>query len=1571
MPYTDEEKRNILVNAGLDPSQYTYNENTGNAESIVQGQPAPQAPAQDGEDNLSAPRVSSQANQFTPLQTGWMHAKASIAPTLGGFGGALAGSKVPGPWPVKLAGGVAGGLFGSMGTGKLQEQVITPQFQQDLAASQQQNPKSSFLGDLIPSLLGMSPGKSIAEIPTLLSALRKSPQVARSGLSALEAAEQNVLMNVGMNAGVGAGVNIAEQNNSQNKEPFSYGQLAAHALIPALTLSEPNSLGKYAGFHGSSDIRAQLAERNLATDKQTEAARQQIAQQEDNAVVPSKTLPSQEPTPAELRRGTSLPDVELGDRQRKGQFVRSREPVDINTFEGEGGAIDKTEVQHELTAEKAKQDLIEQQKVKAELDRQEAEKLAQENKIRSDELRRIEEAKKPKVETELTPEEQVAATDYDKQYSEKPVTEETTPEQKLQLDLEQRRLAGVRGIKIEDKSVIHHETGVPQAGVNIQEARLARKSLELGGESTINHEAGGHGYPNDLLASSDPADQALAKKGLDIFKISADPKEELAKYFEAGLYERQKDKLFGNKATKFKNYMSDVKAHVKSKFGLASDKEVLQHLMSRYEGDAPFGTRFEVGNPRVEPKAAGAQQYSAPPTQTDNPDWHKQVDEMHNATAPRIMELSKEKSLTQRSIDTGLGVTKLEDVQKLERNRALAEEKFNKTMDEYKAGDKEKINELSPLAQKVQYFSEAIQAAKGEGGIGEHLKKTKEGYEPPASRMYSEKALGKEELNSKAPILNEATKQEAGPIKDEVKTEAKPTETKQYSSKPIEPGVSIPVMRSEVEKIARLDKGSVNGPVIARGASNFYEGLSRFKGKLVNTPIRNIRDVSEVNSGVKSYLTQDNPDLQAVRDYVDDKAYGVAPKTLTPKQQAILDILRKDNIDVRDMQKTYPGLRQPKGSNEDYNRPVPARSVLDTVMNKPSSPEGIKLIKEFIDYQKASNPKVHTDAEAIAELETLKAGFDKASIDIAKQFGPIDKAEGVGIPRSWLEPNFLERMSRYGERVARRFAYHESIESQPEVMDALNKGTSGLRAADPVRVVFNNISGIRPKSERILDSLGGVTRAFMLGPLTGLKDITAGQFLGWQHQTPIQAAQLALKRYENFRANRLESFDQGVNREAIGSLEGSDDISAIVRRIRDLGFTFSGRGIMEQVSRTVAYTEGKWLTMDNFANFHKGDTSAQGKKFLNDFGPDDWQTRKTPLTPQEIKDAASRYVESVQGSYDFRGLPAFSQEGSLSPVLALARWNIEKTNNFMKHVITPAVKEGNFTPLLMSTVGALIGGAAVQQLTEVINGRKQKTPEWDELKAASDAGASGVASGAAYKLAAYASLSGYAGIITDLAKGYGDIAFKNKPQTYHNVLVDAVANIGSTLMDAAQAIQDGAGIEVLADAVGKVLEDNIQAYRIVANHPELYAGVAPDKAKTKSEDMARQDKLRDLRTFKGLYDYPIGDASSAPNINAFENQDIKRFKHTSDPAEAIALYPKLIQKAIADAKGDPEKLKSALQSLKANSYQTMPKPETNPLEFTRYMSYLRASQGDSVALSRLADWAQQNSLNKAKTGMIP
>jgi hypothetical protein len=788
--------------------------------------------------------------------------------------------------------------------------------------------------------------------------------------------------------------------------------------------------------------------------------------------------------------------------------------------------------------------------------------------------------------------------------------------------------------------------------------------------------------------------------------------------------------------------------------------------------------------------------------------------------------------------------------------------------------------------------------------------------------------------------------------------------TKRYYSE--SPEYKVPfrwtALRSKIDSLAAVEH--TDAKPVAFATKDFHEKFQQNRGQFINDithKVNKLLDLSPFEDPM-GYVKQNNKHTTKVLDYLYDmKESGSSKLILTDKEKLAAKEIRGYLLEIAKTTESRKGLHQIK-INEDYIPEMPDTRVLETIFNKPQSAEAKALIKDFIEYQKSHAPRGTKDLDAFAKdnLKNFKAGYDKSNPDIAGSFGPLDKAAGIGLPRSWRERNLMKLLTRYGDRVSRRLAYYDTLDPiNPDIKELTDKvydPEEGIASTSEFKSVMRDIRGYKSPGNELVDSVAGVIRAGWFGPLTGAKDLVnqiAGSAVAWE--TPGQSAKAVASALGDWSNNWKRSFNSGFNRRNFGATEMGDQVE-VFHKIRDITNDVTGRNILEQTTRALAFGKGRWIAQDNFQRMKAGKLDSQGERFMKEFGRDIDLT-KAKLSDADIDKIALRYGNDAQVSYDAQDLPSYVTEGQLAPIFSIMRWNFGKANRVVKNTIIPAMN-GNIRPLLMSTLGMVMSGTAVSKLVELATNRKDRVPKVGEIAQAYEEGQN-IAPALFYKTAALADAAGFAGVMGVIAKSYMDTQFGNKPMPVDNILVSAGGNLHETVTDMIEAYQQG-NLSATLDGISQILEDNVQAYRLILAHG----------SSEKKSEVEKQNKMRDFKTFKNLYDYPVAEPfASGPN--KFINKNIRKFKQTSDLSEATSLLPELMSDAVEDSDGDYEKLQGRLRGLKGNSYQTMPSPEENPLQFRKYRKFLGETQGESEGDERTVDFLTQRMKNKIKSSVVP
>jgi len=406
--------------------------------------------------------------------------------------------------------------------------------------------------------------------------------------------------------------------------------------------------------------------------------------------------------------------------------------------------------------------------------------------------------------------------------------------------------------------------------------------------------------------------------------------------------------------------------------------------------------------------------------------------------------------------------------------------------------------------------------------------------------------------------------------------------------------------------------------------------------------------------------------------------------------------------------------------------------------------------------------------------------------------------------------------------------------------------------------------------------------------------------------------------------------------------------------LRDVGNEVQFRNWLEQLSRTWAYSNGKVLATENLVAASKGNASKQQLKFLDDFGPEGWRNKIEDLNPSSevIKDIATRYAESIAGTYDARGLPTWALEGPLAPLLSLNRWSIEKTNNFVKYALDP-IKEGNFKPFLNQTAWLMLGGgAAIEALNELLSNKKSKLPTIAELKTAKEMEGNWK-EGTIYKAIGLAALSGYFGEAANLTKLMADAHYKNSDRWYNLMVVEFAHRTTSYIPHYVNALMDG-DVDLAMDIANDYLSEYSQTWRVLSHQI----------SKERKDELLSQDENRDVKIFKQLMGQELGEIPT-DTVKDYSKEYQRKFHKARTIDDVAETFPKAREEAMKNVT-NPEEYESAKRGLAAASYRGYPSMDNSPINAMNFNRFLRGSQGDENANARLAESLRMKSLSQTK-----
>lgn len=770
-----------------------------------------------------------------------------------------------------------------------------------------------------------------------------------------------------------------------------------------------------------------------------------------------------------------------------------------------------------------------------------------------------------------------------------------------------------------------------------------------------------------------------------------------------------------------------------------------------------------------------------------------------------------------------------------------------------------------------------------------------------------------------------------------------------------------------------LDKIAVKygqpGSYVAKAFENFTNFKRDIGGKFEVELLQPIRAMLRKNPADWLYGT--NQSMKNIDRYMQDMfVEGKSNVKLTPEEQSIVEGIRRGLVEAHNEQRAdgplvreidentgKPVLREAKDNPNYYPNKI-SNEVFDVFTRKPNSPEAQKLKQEFIAYK----TKQYKGNTQVAE-ESFNRIFQRKGGEVNPDFNAVRLEEGVGLPESWRDKNLLSNLESYVNRFSNDIGFYRAVQKDPVARQLLNIGDDGrgnsIKATNfPDGQSINNVDlSLTPEVQSVMrqitrqytpvdaniNAVTKVVKANLLQTLTGLKDVITSPFSSFELLN-FNELPFILKAYTQI----ADGFKAGIRRGVIkpnqilwqDHIDTGNKFSDAANNLSRIINKVTGRDSLEHFNRAHLMRLGQLVAESRIG--------ANDTKFLNKFAQPNWRQLVLEGKQADVRDfAAANFVESGQGSYSIKGLPIAAQEGILSPFLSLAKWPIERFNNWEKNVILPA-RNGNIKPLLMSTLGAVLGGVAIEELTKLITGRKPQELTWEEYL-----GLGGQET--PYKLAALASYSGYAGIVGDLTKSLIDLSHGNRARGLSFPLYDMFATGFKRIGQASEAMRDGEP-NVLPLFIEQTLKDNVQLWRLMSGF-------------INADDIERSNKFRDVRTFNRLEGLPS--AANPAEENPFVGQEAKDVKRSKDLKQSITKQQDLVKSLVEKHQQQPELLQSKLAGLKSNSYQTIPNINTMPAKAQRYIQHIKLTQGEGKAKELIQDYLRQNAINRMKSLAVP
>ena len=304
----------------------------------------------------------------------------------------------------------------------------------------------------------------------------------------------------------------------------------------------------------------------------------------------------------------------------------------------------------------------------------------------------------------------------------------------------------------------------------------------------------------------------------------------------------------------------------------------------------------------------------------------------------------------------------------------------------------------------------------------------------------------------------------------------------------------------------------------------------------------------------------------------------------------------------------------------------------------------------------------------------------------------------------------------------------------------------------------------------------------------------------------------------NLSSTRRRAYESGAARinprefEYLGDIGNPDPWVNRMDRISNFLRKWQGRDMSDKIEAEVFYGIGE--------EWAKNMLATKNERLLQRASGEPGYKIPEHPTQEDISKLAAGFVRLTRGSYGPQGLPSWALSGNIAPFAALQRFGIEKWNNVAKDVVQP-LKQGNLMPFLKYTLSGVMTGAMIEQMNELLAGKKGSDLNVSEsLAAYAETQDPEILS---QKIIGLMQLSSYAGIMGDFMK-MASRAAAGKELSYSNPIsmplyTLATDTFGENLSAAIGGLRSGEDpINVLAELVKSVPLQTIQAGRYLSGH---------------------------------------------------------------------------------------------------------------------------------------------------------
>lgn len=663
---------------------------------------------------------------------------------------------------------------------------------------------------------------------------------------------------------------------------------------------------------------------------------------------------------------------------------------------------------------------------------------------------------------------------------------------------------------------------------------------------------------------------------------------------------------------------------------------------------------------------------------------------------------------------------------------------------------------------------------------------------------------------------------------------------------------------------------------------------------------------------------------------------------------------------------------------------TPDPKIVEEYKSRPEGEKVKQLDKIFLDNALKYGASEKEAQEALQNWKEGVQGSIKRQGGNLQFYNAIRRAQGIPLPEEFSRKDWAKNLEVYYNRAANDMSFHQHMESKPEVLSALGATQDAWGKPVP-KDETGGIAG-HPAVRALLEGFQGEIGGAGMHNEKGISNLTATAFIAWpglqSHKlisnvvgatgvfdNPYQFSRALAHAVANQQEGYQHALENGVYkltaRSSLDMLDANataaDRMQALAHGIRKIG---SLNDLTEKWNAGLMQSMMEQAVGIKLAKATAGDKTSQ--MFLRRLDPD--------YNPGKFYDEKGRQqlasiaASNIHGTGDARTMPPWMMHDTeLSGFFKLAHWSVSQTNRFMTDILTPAVKNGNYAPLINSVFGAAIGGYIIKEVREQLAGKKSQLPSLSEI-ASSERGLSGNMGLLGYNLIAAAQYAGFGGLFSQVARYPFDFAYKNAPQGATFPLDEVVSSFAETVKDASAAIANDPNLNWLSLAQHvtlNYLKSNIQLARMGFNQA-VNAGLITGLPAEKKE---LADKLGQLRRFDMVEGLPYNEQDQAGN--PYMNLEQKRFKMTQSPEEASKMLPELVQNIIAKYSDNPDVMMQKIKALKQNTYATFPSMETTPLSFYKYLSFLNKTEGPAAAQEQLLDYVKHRTMNEAKASAVP